>query len=338
MKVLTLLVICFSILIISSCSVEATKSDEVEKPNKIANQNPKQEIKLIPETYKNEQLIWKGESGDYHIYWTEKDIYVEKDGQSEKLFTGFAKKYYDINFKYETEYSEKLNKYIKTNKLNDCLISIHGEITSLVGNYLTLDIEEYYMCGIPQYYTHWVVFDLENLDKIKFVKNTKGSYATGVGVKITDVFEDKKILAELLKNSEIKESIDVIENDFEPKSTLELLNWFQNKEQKYQKSEYDKEPFEFEDIAFENHSYSLLNRRALSEFKFQKIEEDLVLVQIALIPWGKRHGNSAVKIKLNIPKKYKQDFVLAKSKKRGFICASFNNSSVIDFENGKESE
>lgn len=335
-------IFCLNILLIFitvSCFVEKTNtletktSFETSAPNSFEIAAPK------PETYRNENLIWQGESGDYQIYWTEKDIYVEKDGQSKKLFTDFTKKYYDINFKYETVYSEKLDKIVKTKELNSCLISIDGQIISAVGNYLTLEIEEFFLCGIVQYNTHWIVFDLENLDKIKFSINTAGNYAAQVGVKITDIFDDKQILKELLKNIEIKKSIEAIKKDFEPKSTLELLQWFQDKEKQYRNNfDTENKTFAFEDIAFENLNYSLLNKRALTEFNFYRIEADKVIVQIALEPHFKQHGLRFIEIELEIPDKLKQQFEQSKLKQKGFLGRELfkNENSKISFENGED--
>lgn len=338
MKEYKLLAIFFAISLLVSCSVKATKSVEINKSNQTNNKNPIQEIDLIPETFKNEKLIWKGESGDYQIHWTEKDIYIEKGGKTKKLFTDLAKKHYDINFKYKTDYSEKLQKFIRTKEFNSCLISMNGQITSLAGNFLTLEIEEYYMCGVVQYYTTWVVFDLDNLDKAGFEKFNKDGYARAYGIKITDIFDDQKVLAELLKNKEIKESIGAIEKDFQPKSTLELLQWFQDKEEEYRDPDIKNKSFTGEDIFFENVNGSSLNKRALTEFNFERIENSKVVVRLGLEPNYKQHGNDSIEIELEIPEKLKQQFKQANLRKKGFLGSELfkNEFSIIDFENGKE--
>ena len=278
-----------------------------------------------------EEVIWEGDSGKFSIRWTNKDIYIEKDGKIEKLFTDFAKKYYDINFKYESDYSTKLNKYVKTKKLNSCDISINGKIASLIGQYLTLEIEEFYFCGVVQYYSHWIVFDLENQDNVQFVSDEKDSYAIGRGLKLTDFFDDQEIIEAFLSDSEVKETVKVIGKGYQPKSTSELLNWFHIKSEIYSETDYAKKPFEFENIAFEKSNYALLNNRALTGFAFNRLEDEKFIVQVSLTPHFKKHGIEFLELKLNVPNNLRDQLKPAEPKQSGFLGKDLNIISGGDF-------
>lgn len=314
------------------------EKSEIEFEIKLPDDRKSTAQKIIDQN--GEEIIWQGESGDFKVRWTNRDIYVEKNKKTEKLFTTFAKNYYNLNFKYESIYSERLGKYVKTKRLNTCDISINGEIASFVGKYLTLEIEEYFFCGIPQYYSHWVVFDLENTKRIKFSSIKKDSYAIGQGLKLTDLFEDREILQAFLSNDEVKKTISIVEKNFQPKNTFELLKWFQYQDELYWKNAGGKKTFEFEDIAFENLDYSSLNTKALTAFAFNRIEDGKIIIQISLEPQYKRHGIIPLELKLNIPDKLREQFELSNSNKSGFLgkdlgVISRSSFSSIEFESVK---
>lgn len=276
----------------------------------------------LDELYKadEEREIWSGESGGYRVRWTNKDIYVESEKSNVKLLTNYFARYAERNFKYRYDWVGKNHKRVITgeNDFNDCPISLTGRLVSLVGPYATIETEEMYVCGVIQYYSHWIVIDLRKPNKINFTaENTVEDGEFSGSVKLTDIFSEHEILTALLENENVLRRL----GTQKPRSIREILLHFENLYN--DQFDDDEKTIAVEDVYFIDDGIGFLSNRYLYGFTFDSIEGDKICIKIGLAPMGKTHEVPSITLKMNIPDNLKPFVTSAKAKKEGYLFSDY---------------
>lgn len=273
-------------------------SPETVALDKLDTSQPANRRKIFDQN--GEEIFWQGESGDFKIRWTDKDIYVEKNGKTKNLYTDYG----NFLFRKNLRSLKSIDRY--------CVYSPIANINSLVGNLMSIEIDEMTSCEIeahPSNKVYWIVFDLNNPSRLKFLNGVPYS------LKLTDFFSDKEILDAMLENEEIENVIATIDPNYKPKTYLELIYWFKKKE-----------------IVNFEHSEGQLNENSLAAFSFSRIQENYVFVNIGLSAY--RHS-SWLELKFRVPEKLKKQLELANSEKDGFL-ESTDGFTRKEFEVGKK--
>ncbi len=330
MKLIFLLTYSFFIL---SCSSLSEFNTETSKSIDIGKSKP--ELKAKSDLNKNtETEIWTGESGNYKIRWTNKDIYLEKNNKSIKLFTTIAKEYFEKNWKYKISYDS--GKPVRTNQLNvECPVTLNSRIISIFGNYLTIEIESSVYCEKAAHlsdFSQWLVIDLDNFSQPTFINNSDNlEYEIKREVSLLDIYSDKEIMTALLENEEIKWVFK--ETNLNPKfnATNELIEWFNKMSEDARNRKHD---YGWDTFQLDKPRLGSLTKRSLNDFAFDKIKDDKVLVNLALEPNYRQGDVSSIQLKLNIPAKFRNT-TLSNSQQRQIFLKnnSITEYASIDFDN-----
>jgi hypothetical protein len=278
-----------------------------------------------------EHTIWSGESRGAKILWTTKDIYISNGHTSYKFFSNYVKGLYERNYKYERRYSKTGTSFKGKmfGKTPDCPEWTDGEIVSIVGPMMFLEVETFLGCGIMQYHKHWVVVDLLHPSNIKWYADTKEDQDfTGYGVKLSDFFSDAEILNGLLQTDHVKEAIALIDPEFRPKTVAELINWFQKKYDESMAPEPVVKKWDFTDLEVDN--TGRLSARLYTGFVFDKVDHDALVVRVGLYPVHKSHEVANIEIKLPIPGKIRTDIIAAQGKQNGYLYVDFQDRTLFD--------
>ena len=99
---------------------------EIETSSPITQKTKTEKPKVFDKN--GEEILWEGTSEGFHIRWTDKDIYIQKNGKIQKLFSKYA------DYIYRKNDLASLKMY--------CSTSISGSILSLVGNIMTIEIND----------------------------------------------------------------------------------------------------------------------------------------------------------------------------------------------------
>lgn len=264
-----------------------------------------------------EEVFWQGTSEDFNIRWTDKDIYIEKNGKTQKLFSKYA------DYIYRKNDLASLKMY--------CSTSIQGSILSIVGSIMTIQINDSTFCvpsAHPSDEPQWIIVDLNKLNDAKFDKNF------GNSLKLTDIFSDKEVLEAMLENEEVTSAINEIDKNYKPKTVIELAHWFRRKEDLLMGSA-NTVNYGIEAVTF--NVKGRLEKNSFYDFSFERIEGDYVFIDIGLQPIGRKSDLPALSLKLKIPDKLRQNLELANSRQQGFLSNQNFGSypySIKEFEIG----
>ncbi len=314
--------VAFLTFLIGSFFAYTSYSNQQISNRKIVNFQPEPQIIQEIKTEKvkkfdrnGEEIYWQGTSEGFNIRWTDKDIYVEKDGKTQKLFSTYV----DYLFSQQTPKLKSLKIY--------CSSRISANILSIVGNLMTIEINNMTFCppeAHPSDEPLWIVVDLNKLENAKFNK------PFGNSIKLTDIFSDKDVLEAMLENEEIKQAMNEIDTNYKPKTAIELARWFRIKEETW---DSDKVSYYGDTANFARKGQ--LNENSLSDFSFEKVEDDYVFVNLGLQPVNRSSDLPTLSVKLKIPDKIKHNFESANSKQNGFLSEfSITGYTTKDFEVG----
>ncbi len=242
---------------------------------------------------KNEDIFWKGKSGNYYLIWSNEDLYLSENEDTQTR--SFWKETVAENFENLSQSSNGLK----------CNYKREVELLSLVGNLVTIYDKETIICGIASTFPNIITFDLSKIQKLPKLN----SVADVTGVKLTDIFSEEELFQALSNSKEVKAFLNKRKLAEYPKKLNQLL--------KVIDAEYSRR--EVGDYALDD----------LDSFAFNYVEDNKISVRLFLMPTSGYNQNTTKTIDLliRVPDKFKSEIENAGKLREGFLMKDANKIS-----------
>lgn len=260
-------------------------------------------------------VIWQQESAEGSLIWTTKDVYLNIGNKKDALFGKSFKRFHSAGVKVATANLKSIEftreSIFSKNKSGLELQSSAGmAIRSVVGSIVTFEVS--YMSILHEYPastdTWWLSLDLSKSGQIKPFSEVDGqNYECRRMVNLGEVFSEKDLLAAVLENSEIKQTLAAQGRETIPRSLNELLE----NNGKYK----DRPRIEVGDDG------NFLTDNSFEHFVFDRIENNKIVVRLMVVSFVAVNNSNIdfIEVSLPIPNKYRNQFSLADNQSHGFL-------------------
>ncbi len=315
------------VIFLASCStkIESSKKDEIqsqptieklsngENKNKPSNSKQK-DTNLLPDVTNfkvktDEKIIWLGNSGNYFIKWTNQDLTYQSPSKTISLFSWMAEE--DMKIICEDHHTPKEPCGCLKDRIDVCSIERGFQLLSVVGTLISFK-DAYTGIGgtmLDARSLRHTTVDISK-DRNSLYQETKygmslsfDSPKSNFAVSLTDLFDDKEILAELLKDESIHQILEEKEMLDGLRSASDLVKLIEERGQ---------------EILVDGYKYRL-DEDFLTSFAFYDIENEKVLVKLSLPYARSSYNHKEIILKLTIPPKLKTPLTLAEQQKEGFL-------------------
>ena len=274
------------------------------------------------------ETIWHGQSGSLHIWWTTVDLYAERAGKVEGIWTPLAEKGF-ADFVAAEKAAEQPGEKIQAVRFE---YGRRFEVLSVVGSLISFadHYSIFYGYAAPGLDTRFTTIDLAKQGNITYAYGDKTSVMdadltiSGKIVKLTDYFTEQDILRALLADPVVKKAIASLDSLPSPRTLAELPELFA------------KNGYELGDSRYE------LRPDFLTRFAFHHLEGNKVAVRIGLPPhYGfNKAQHQQLGLLLEIPPALRTSLTLASTRQEGFMMkdsAMISNRQTTKFSFGTNS-
>jgi hypothetical protein len=254
-----------------------------------------------------ERVIWQGKSAGALIRWTNKDLYVEQNGKSSRLWGPLAEKGYQ-----QFVTAQRDDEEVRSAQPN-CDYVRCFKVLSVVGSLLSFQDGYYGYCGgaHPEANTRFTTIDVVKQGDIDYTTRKDEEFfdidfaKQGRVVRLTDYFGEQDILKALLADPVMKKAIAELGTHPLPRTLADLPTLFER---------------EFYGLGYGNAGFEL-RPDFLTRFAFHHVEGDKVAVRIGLPPhFGfNKTQHRELGIVLPIPESLRGALALADGRRQGFL-------------------
>lgn len=261
-----------------------------------------------------EKEIWNIRSRNKLLSWTTKDFYIISNNKKQPVFSPSFKEFHEQGVKNVRDFLQKNNAKYGGQSQIKVSSEAYVIVKSIVGSIITFEVSYRSIAegGTDSVDTWWLTLDLAKSGIIEPFSAIDGENPDcNRIIELSEIFPENQILSALLDNPEVKHTIN-LQNRKNPIKSLKDL--FSNGG-KYTGVKYEDTPR----LEIGSDGYFLTDY-SLEHFVFDRIENDKVIVQLALTRTETRsYEVQFLEVELPIPTNLKNALRLAESREIGFL-------------------
>lgn len=307
--------------------VQETNSVSQETPRAITPEQQDERKRSTTQQNIQGDMIWRGESGGYKIWWTTSDLHFESPTGIQRIWETLVKKGVEdfIAVNSDDGSGEPL-------PAMNCEYDRTFVVMSIVGTLVSFKDSYYVGCereAHPSIETRFTTIELAKSGEVLYaleqdIPMMEVDLANpGNVVKLTDYFTEEEILRALLADRVVRKALDTVNAATHPKTLAELVEYFEKNNYELGESGYELRP-DF-----------------LTRFAFHHIKSNRVAVRIGLPPHygANRALHKQLGLLLPVPAKLRTQLELASQRRQGFLMRDSNTIAggrvtIIRFETG----